>query len=207
MVSRAAVWPPGFRRARRAGACRGLLRGGQGSSGWRPPGRPPAEPLSPAVPPSRAPCECARRPARPGRRPPRWRSPPCPPLSLGGQRGRHAADARRQHDGRRRWSPPTPGRASCRSRPSGRRPADAGRAGRAAGLEPELSPRAPARGGVEVEATGAMAQGLEVEQTGPGGLVTAQCGAPGTSFWFVGPGQASAGDDRAVPGEHRQPGG
>jgi Family of unknown function (DUF5719) len=48
------------------------------------------------------------------------------------------------------------------------------------------------RGGVEVNATGAMAQGLEVEQTGPGGLVTAQCGAPGTSFWFVGPGQASA---------------
>ncbi len=37
-----------------------------------------------------------------------------------------------------------------------------------------------------------MAQGLEVEQTGPGGLVTAQCSAPGTSFWFVGPGQASA---------------
>ena len=50
-----------------------------------------------------------------------------------------------------------------------------------------------ARGGVEVEAKGAMAQGLEVEQTSPGGLVTAQCGAPGTSFWFVGPGQASAG--------------
>jgi hypothetical protein len=48
------------------------------------------------------------------------------------------------------------------------------------------------RGGVLVNATGAMAQGLEVEQTGPAGLVTAQCGAPGTSFWFVGPGQASA---------------
>jgi hypothetical protein len=50
-----------------------------------------------------------------------------------------------------------------------------------------------ARGGVQVEATGAMAQGLEVEQTGPGGLVTAQCAAPGTSFWFAGPGQATAG--------------
>jgi Family of unknown function (DUF5719) len=48
------------------------------------------------------------------------------------------------------------------------------------------------RGGVQVEATGAMAQGLEVEQTGPSGVVTAQCSAPGTSFWFVGPGQASA---------------
>lgn len=49
-----------------------------------------------------------------------------------------------------------------------------------------------ARGGVTVSATGAMAQGLAVEQTGPGGLVTSQCGSPGTNFWFVGPGQASA---------------
>jgi hypothetical protein len=48
------------------------------------------------------------------------------------------------------------------------------------------------RGGIAVNAVGAMAQGLEVEQTGPGGVVTAQCGAPGTSFWFVGPGQAAA---------------
>lgn len=51
-----------------------------------------------------------------------------------------------------------------------------------------------ARGGVVVNATGALAQGLEAEQTGPGGLVTAQCGSPGTNFWFVGPGQASAAD-------------
>jgi hypothetical protein len=48
------------------------------------------------------------------------------------------------------------------------------------------------RGGVEVSATGAMAQGLAVEQTSTSGVVTAQCSAPGTSFWFVGPGQASA---------------
>lgn len=51
----------------------------------------------------------------------------------------------------------------------------------------------PARGGVEVSATGALAQGLEVEQTGPSGLATAQCTTPGTSFWFAGPGQKSAG--------------
>jgi Family of unknown function (DUF5719) len=50
------------------------------------------------------------------------------------------------------------------------------------------------RGGVVVSATGAMAQGLEVEQTGPGGLVTAQCGSPSNSFWFAGPGQATAAD-------------
>jgi Family of unknown function (DUF5719) len=52
----------------------------------------------------------------------------------------------------------------------------------------------PGQGGVQVRATGALAQGLEVEQTGPGGLVTAQCSTPGTSFWFVGPGQKPAGD-------------
>jgi hypothetical protein len=50
----------------------------------------------------------------------------------------------------------------------------------------------PGQGGVQVSATGALAQGLDVEQTGPDGLVTAQCSAPGTDFWFVGPGQKSA---------------
>ncbi|HEX3389648.1 MAG TPA: DUF5719 family protein [Streptosporangiaceae bacterium] len=52
----------------------------------------------------------------------------------------------------------------------------------------------PGRGGVLVTASGALAQGLEVEQTGPGsgGLATAQCSAPGTNFWFAGPGQKSA---------------
>jgi len=48
------------------------------------------------------------------------------------------------------------------------------------------------RGGVMVQATGAMAQGLEVEQTSPSGLVTAQCQGPGTDFWFVGPSASSA---------------
>jgi hypothetical protein len=50
----------------------------------------------------------------------------------------------------------------------------------------------PGQGGVQVSATGALAQGLEVEQTGTDGLVTAQCSAPGTDFWFVGPGQKAA---------------
>src|SRR5579875_2763630 len=43
-----------------------------------------------------------------------------------------------------------------------------------------------------LQATGAMAQGLEVEQTGPHHVPTAVCGAPGTDFWFVGPGEHSA---------------
>jgi hypothetical protein len=49
----------------------------------------------------------------------------------------------------------------------------------------------PGRGGVMVQATGAMAQGMEVEQASADGLVTARCGAPGTDFWFVGPGGRS----------------
>jgi len=63
----------------------------------------------------------------------------------------------------------------------------AGQAGSSPGVRTQA-----ARGGVQVSATGALAQGLEVEQTGPGGLATAQCSAPGTSFWFAGPGQKSA---------------
>jgi hypothetical protein len=49
-----------------------------------------------------------------------------------------------------------------------------------------------ARGGVALAATGSMARGLEADQIGPGGLASARCEAPGTSFWFAGPGQRSA---------------
>jgi hypothetical protein len=49
------------------------------------------------------------------------------------------------------------------------------------------------RGGVVVQATGPLAQGLDVEQTAGGGLPTAACGSPGTDFWFAGPGQHTAG--------------
>ena len=55
-------------------------------------------------------------------------------------------------------------------------------------------PTSVVRGGVLVQATGSMAQGLEVEQTGLSGLVTAPCSEPGTNFWFVGPGVSSAGN-------------
>ena len=50
-------------------------------------------------------------------------------------------------------------------------------------------PASPSRGGVAVQATGSMARGLEVEQTGAGGVPTAVCNSPGTDFWFVSPGQ------------------
>jgi len=61
---------------------------------------------------------------------------------------------------------------------------------------PGSSPRVTTfagRGGVIVAASGAMAQGLSVEQTAAG-RPTAACGSPGTSTWFVAPGQALAGN-------------
>jgi hypothetical protein len=79
--------------------------------------------------------------------------------------------------------------ASVKTAPLLPKSLQAGQPGSSAGVTTQAG-----RGGVVVSATGAMAQGLEVEQTGPGGLVTAQCGSPGTSFWFAGPGQASASD-------------
>ena len=49
----------------------------------------------------------------------------------------------------------------------------------------------PAAGGVVIQASGAMARGLEAEQVLPGGKVSARCGGPGTDFWFVSPGAFS----------------
>lgn len=49
------------------------------------------------------------------------------------------------------------------------------------------------RGGVVVQASGSLAQGLDVEQTTGTDLPTAACTSPGTDFWFVGPGQRTAG--------------
>jgi hypothetical protein len=48
-------------------------------------------------------------------------------------------------------------------------------------------------GGVVIQATGSLAQGLEAEQTSAGSLPTAACTSPGTNFWFTGPGQRTAG--------------
>jgi Family of unknown function (DUF5719) len=69
------------------------------------------------------------------------------------------------------------------------------KAARAPDLTPGSGvPKGPARGGVMIQASGAMARGLEAEQTAAGGLATASCQGPGTSFWFVGPGQKSVAD-------------
>lgn len=47
-------------------------------------------------------------------------------------------------------------------------------------------------GGVVIQASGTLAQGLEAEQTSAGSLPTAACTSPGTNFWFTGPGQRTA---------------
>lgn len=52
-----------------------------------------------------------------------------------------------------------------------------------------LVPTGTARGGLIISATGADAQGLDVEQLGPGGQPTARCQQAGSDFWFVGPGE------------------
>jgi hypothetical protein len=52
------------------------------------------------------------------------------------------------------------------------------------------------RGGVVVQASGSLARGLDVEQTSGTNLPTAACSSPGTDFWFVGPGQRTAGTIR-----------
>ncbi|HEY9242213.1 MAG TPA: DUF5719 family protein [Streptosporangiaceae bacterium] len=47
-------------------------------------------------------------------------------------------------------------------------------------------------GGVVIQASGSLAQGLEAEQTSAGSLPTAACTSPGTNFWFTGAGQRTA---------------
>ena len=49
------------------------------------------------------------------------------------------------------------------------------------------------RGGVVVQASGALARGLDVEQTSGTNLPSAACSSPGTDFWFAGPGQRAVG--------------
>jgi hypothetical protein len=44
-----------------------------------------------------------------------------------------------------------------------------------------------------VQASGSLAQGLDVEQTAGTNLPTAACSSPSTDFWFSGPGQRTAG--------------
>jgi Family of unknown function (DUF5719) len=57
-------------------------------------------------------------------------------------------------------------------------------------------------GAVTIEASGAMAQGLDAEQTSyppngsAGTIASVQCSQPGTDFWFAGPGQTRAGNMR-----------
>jgi hypothetical protein len=66
-------------------------------------------------------------------------------------------------------------------------------------------PTSHARGGLIIAATGADAQGLDVEQLGPTGQPTARCQAPGASFWFVGPGSTKLNTDLYLLNTDSQP--
>jgi hypothetical protein len=50
----------------------------------------------------------------------------------------------------------------------------------------------PAPGGAVIQATGAMARGLEAEEVSDSGRATERCAGPGTDFWFAGPGVFTA---------------
>jgi hypothetical protein len=50
----------------------------------------------------------------------------------------------------------------------------------------------PVQGGVEVQASGPMARGLEAEEIAGTGKAAVRCDAPGTDFWFAGPGVFTA---------------
>lgn len=50
------------------------------------------------------------------------------------------------------------------------------------------APTTIARGGVVIQAVGAMSQGFDADQLGQDGIASARCVAPGSDFWFVSPG-------------------
>jgi len=52
-------------------------------------------------------------------------------------------------------------------------------------------PTSDGRGGLVLAANGADAQGFDAEQLSPAGIPTARCEAPGSDFWFVGPGSTT----------------
>ncbi len=79
-----------------------------------------------------------------------------------------------------------PGQLTVESIPAA--PAPSGKPADVTKMAGGLVPTSPARGGLIVSAQGANAQGLDVEQLGPGGQATARCQPAGSDFWFVSPG-------------------
>jgi Family of unknown function (DUF5719) len=76
-------------------------------------------------------------------------------------------------------------------KPAGKAPAGQSPAPSPAPSQPVVT--SPSSGGVVIQASGAMARGLEAEQVLPGGKISARCDAPGTDFWFIGPGAFTVG--------------
>jgi uncharacterized protein DUF5719 len=60
---------------------------------------------------------------------------------------------------------------------------------------PSATPAVPSdlvNGGAVIQASGSMARGLDTEQVTASGSSFTPCESPGTDFWFIGPGQATA---------------
>jgi hypothetical protein len=68
-----------------------------------------------------------------------------------------------------------------------------------------LVPTTRGHGGLSLAATGAQAQGFDAEQLGPDGQPTARCPAPGSDFWFVGPGSPKLHDELYLLNVDAQP--
>jgi hypothetical protein len=68
-----------------------------------------------------------------------------------------------------------------------------------------LVPTTRGRGGLSLMAVGADAQGFDAEQLGPDGLPTARCLAPGSDFWFIGPGSPKLHDELYLLNVDAQP--
>jgi hypothetical protein len=86
-------------------------------------------------------------------------------------------------------SVPRPGQLTVESIPPA--PAPASKPADITKMAGGLVPTSPARGGLIISAQGANAQGLDVEQLGPGGQATARCQPAGSDFWFVSPGSTN----------------
>jgi hypothetical protein len=108
--------------------------------------------------------------------------------ATGAGQGRVALSVANQAGGARaiHTTAPSPGQLAVVSVPQGRAlPAKLATMPAMAG---GLVPTSRGLGGLSLAATAADAQGFDAEQLGPDGQPTARCLAPGSDFWFVGPG-------------------
>jgi hypothetical protein len=82
---------------------------------------------------------------------------------------------------------PVPAHKNAHSHPT-TQPKTTHSAAPAGGTSGQAVTTVPVQGGVVIQASGSMARGLEAEQIAGTGQTAVRCDAPGTDFWFAGPG-------------------